>query len=274
MSGDPPNIIIGTAFGYTFIDFAANTGPIAWAGMLVALGFFYFSFRKSLTASQAESDTSPDQYPEPREAITNPLLFKINVGIFVLVVALIVTHAETGLSVALIGVIAAFLTLLVALKKAQHILGRVDWRTLLFFIGLFIAVGGLEETGLLKMLANYIRDASGGSILLVIPIILWVSAFASAIVDNIPFAATMVPVIRDLSRTAGFSLPTLAWTLALGADIGGNATPIGASANVVGTAIAEKEGYPIGWGRFLKYAAPATVMVLLLSWLLLVVRYA
>ena len=274
MSGDPPNIIIGTALGYTFTDFAANTGPIAWAGMLVALGFFYFSFRKSLTSSQAESDTSPNQYPEPREAITNPLLFKINAAIFVLVVALIVTHAESGLSVALIGLIAAFLTLLVALKKAPHILGRVDWRTLLFFIGLFVCVGGLEETGLLKMLAEYIGDVSGGSILLVIPIILWVSAFASAIVDNIPFAATMVPVIRDLSRTAGFSLPTLAWTLALGADIGGNATPIGASANVVGTAIAEREGYPIGWGRFLKYALPATIIVLALCWLLLVVRYA
>ncbi len=273
MSGDPPNIIIGTALGYTFMDFAVNTGLIAWAGMLVALGYFYFSLRKSLTASQAKSDTSPNQYPEPREAIINPLLFKINTAIFILVVVLIVTHAETGLSVALIGVIAAFLTLLAALKRAPHILARVDWRTLLFFIGLFISVGGLEETGLLKMLAEYIGDISGGNILLVIPIILWISAFASAIVDNIPFAATMVPVIKNLSEAAGLPLPTLAWTLALGTDIGGNATPIGASANVVGTAIAEKEGYPISWGRFCKYAIPATVMVVALSWLLLVVRY-
>lgn len=274
MSGDPPNIIIGSALGYTFADFAVNTGPIAWAGMLVALGFFYFSFRKILTSSQAEQNVSASQYPEPGEAITNPLLFKINTVIFILVVSLIVTHAETGLSIALIGVIAAFLTVLAAFKRAPHILGRVDWRTLLFFIGLFIAVGGLEETGLLRMLAEYIGDISGGSIVLVIPIILWISAFASAIVDNIPFAATMVPVIRNLAQTAGLPLPTMAWTLALGADIGGNATPIGASANVVGTAIAEKEGYPISWGRFLKYAVPATIMVLALSWLLLVVRYA
>ena len=146
--------------------------------------------------------------------------------------------------------------------------------TLLFFIGLFICVGGLEETGVLAELAQFIGDVSGGSLLLVIPLIMWVSAFASAIVDNIPFAATMVPVIVDLSRTAGLKLPTLAWTLALGTDIGGNATPIGASANVVGTAIAEREGHPISWFRFCKYAIPAAIMVLSLCWLYLVIRYA
>jgi Na+/H+ antiporter NhaD/arsenite permease-like protein len=107
----------------------------------------------------------------------------------------------------------------------------------------------------------------------VIPIILWFSAFGSAVVDNIPFAATMVPVIANLSQTSGFPLPTLAWTLALGADIGGNATPIGASANVVGTAIAEKEGYPISWGRYLKYGVVSTILVVGLCWFLLVIRY-
>jgi Na+/H+ antiporter NhaD/arsenite permease-like protein len=274
MSGDPPNIIIGTAFGYTFADFVVNTGLVAWAGMLLALVFFYLVFRKSLISSQAGADTDTSQYPEPSEAITNPLLFKITTVIFFLIVALIVTHANTGLSVALIGVIAAVLTILVAFKKAPHILKRVDWRTLVFFIGLFVTVGGLEETGLLRMLAEYIGAISGGNIVIVIPIILWISAVASAIVDNIPFAATMVPVIRNLSETAGLKLPTLAWTLALGADIGGNATPIGASANVVGTAIAKREGYPISWGRFTKYALPATIMVVGLSWLLLILRYA
>ncbi len=273
MSGDPPNIIIGTALGYTFIDFVVNTGPIAWVGMLLTLGFFYLVFRKTLTASQNEADTSLIQYPEPGKAITNPRLFKINTAIFILTIILIVTHAETGLSVALIAVIAAFLTLLASTRMALHLIKGVDWRTLLFFIGLFVVVGGLEETGVLRMLAEYIGDVSGGNIVVVIPIILWVSAFASAIVDNIPFAATMVPVIVNLSRTYGLSLPTLAWTLALGADIGGNATPIGASANVVGTAIAEREGYPISWGRFIKYALPAMIMVVAVSHLLLIVRY-
>ncbi|MBA7581902.1 putative transporter [subsurface metagenome] len=274
MSGDPPNIIIGTALGYNFTDFAANTGPIAWIGMLFTLAFFYFVFRKALTSSQEKSDAPTAKYPQPSEAILNPRLFRINAAIFVGVIVLIVTHAETGISMALIGVIAAVVTLLVASRKALHIISRVDWRTLLFFIGLFICVGGLEVTGVLEMLANYIGTVSGGSLMLVIPLILWISAFASAIVDNIPFAATMVPVIIKLSKTAGLKLPTLAWTLALGTDIGGNATPIGASANVVGTAIAEREGHPISWGRFCKYAIPATIMVLGLCWLYLLIRYA
>jgi Na+/H+ antiporter NhaD/arsenite permease-like protein len=274
MSGDPPNIIIGTGLGYTFTDFAANTGPIAWIGMLVTLAFFYLAFRKILTAPQGAAATPTAHYPQPSEAIIDPHHFRINAGIFVVIIVLIVTHAETGISMALIGVIAAFLTLLASSRKAAHIITRVDWRTLLFFIGLFICVGGLEETGVLEMLANYIGNVSGGSLVLVIPIILWISAFASAIVDNIPFAATMVPVIVNLSKTAGLKLPTLAWTLALGTDIGGNATPIGASANVVGTAIAEKEGHPISWGRFCKYAFPAMIIVVALCWLYLVIRYA
>jgi Na+/H+ antiporter NhaD/arsenite permease-like protein len=274
MCGDPPNIIIGTAFGYTFTDFAINTGPIAWIGMLLSLGFFYFCFRKILTSSRSpDSNTSLSRYPEPGEAIVNPRLFKINTGIFILVVILLVTHAQTGLSVALIGCIAAFLTLLAAAKRAPHLIKRLDWRTLLFFVGLFICVGGLEETGVLKMLAQYIGDVSGGSLILVVPIILWISAFASAIIDNIPFAATMVPVIASLSQSPALKLPTLSWALALGTDIGGNGTPIGASANVVGTAIAEREGYPISWGRFCKYAMPAMILVVALCHLLLVVRY-
>jgi len=278
MCGDPPNIIIGTAFGYTFTDFAVNTGPIAWVGMLVTVGFFYFAFRKILTQSQQSMIDSangmPIRYPEPSEAIVNPRLFKINTAIFILVVILLVTHAQTGLSVAIIGVIAAFLTVLASGRAAPRIIKRVDWRTLVFFVGLFVAVGGLEETGVLKMLAEYIGVMSGGNIILVISIIIWVSAFASAIVDNIPFAATMVPVIANLSRTAGLDLRTLSWTLALGTDIGGNATPIGASANVVGTAVAEKEGYPISWGRFMKYAVPAMIMVVALCHIYLIIRYA
>jgi len=274
MSGDPPNIIIGTAYGYTFTDFLVNTGPIAWMAMLFTLGFFYLVFRKILVSSQGNSANPLNQYPKPREAIVNPRLFKINTAIFATVIVLLVTHAETGISVASIGVIAALLTLGAAARGAPYIISRVDWQTLLFFIGLFICVGGLEETGVLAMLAGFIESISGGSLFLLIPIILWFSAFSSAVVDNIPFAATMVPVVSNLARTSQVSLPTLAWTLALGTDIGGNATPIGASANVVGTAIAEREGYPISWGKFLKYALPAVIMVIAMCHLYLIARYA
>jgi Na+/H+ antiporter NhaD/arsenite permease-like protein len=186
----------------------------------------------------------------------------------------LITHAQTGLSVALIGVIAAVLSLLISGKNAAKIIKHVDWKTLLFFLGLFICVGGLEVTGVLEKVANLIGDVSSGKLSIAMAFILWISAFASAFVDNIPFAATMVPIIRDLSMQGGMSLPVLAWSLSLGTDIGGNATPIGASANVVGTSVAEKEGYPISWGRFLKYAALPMILVVGLCHALLIWRYA
>ena len=272
MAGDPPNIIIGTSLGYTFSDFMVNTGPIAWVGMAITLGYFYVRFRRSLSPS-VDSSNMTDQCPMAREAILSPRWFKIQVAIFISVVVLLVTHAQTGLSVAMIGCVAAGATLLTARKDALKLIRRIDWRTLLFFFGLFVIVSGLEETGLLKIFADYIREVSGGSELSLIALILWVSAFASAVVDNIPFAATMVPVISYLSQATGVKLPTLAWTLALGTDIGGNATPIGASANIVGIAIAERAGYRVSWGRFLKYALPAMVMVVGVCHLLLVARY-
>jgi Na+/H+ antiporter NhaD/arsenite permease-like protein len=272
MSGDPPNIIIGTAFGYTFMNFAVNTGLIAWVCMAFTMVYFYFIFRRSL-----KQDASPAEMmlacPLPSSAITNRRLFLTNTAIFIFIVVMIVTHAQTGLSVALIGVIAAGLTLLSDVSDVKHIL-KADWQTLLFFIGLFICVGGLEETKVLEIIAKFISDVSSGQITVAMPVILWISAFASAIIDNIPFAATMVPVIKELSIVGGMSLPSLAWALALGTDMGGNATPIGASANVVGTAVAHKEGYPIGWGRFLKYALPPMIIVIFISHLMLLWLHA
>jgi Na+/H+ antiporter NhaD/arsenite permease-like protein len=272
MAGDPPNIIIGTALGYSFSDFLVNTGVIAWVGMIVTLIFFYMVFRKRLRTTQPGVKIDPSQFPEPKKAISDPKLFITFIMIFLLVIVLLITHAQTGISVALIGVIAAGLTLLCGYKNGFSIIKKVDWQTLLFFFGLFICVSGLERTGALETLAEFISKISGGNLIVVISIILWVSAFASAVVDNIPFAATMIPVIKGLAAT-GLPLPALAWTLALGTDIGGNGTPIGASANVVGTAIAEKEGYPISWGKFCKYALPAMILVVGICWLLLIVRY-
>jgi Na+/H+ antiporter NhaD/arsenite permease-like protein len=279
MSGDPPNIIIGTHFNYTFADFAANTGPIAWISMIVVVGLFYLFFRKALKQQASDNPPkSPDQYPQPREAILNPRLFILSTAIFILIVVLLVTHAQTGLSVGLIGCIAAALTLAAVLASKgdmRHIMKGVDWRTLLFFFGLFVCVGGLEATGVLEMLAEGIGDASGSSLIIAMTFIIWISAFASAIVDNIPFAATMRSVIGTLAHSIGpGTQQPLAWSLALGTDIGGNATPIGASANVVGTAIAEKEGYRISWGRYCKYAIPATILVVVLCNVYLVLRYA
>ncbi|MDE6101870.1 MAG: citrate transporter, partial [Ruminococcus sp.] len=213
------------------------------------------------------------KFPKPSEAITSKRDFIVSSVIFGCAVVLLITHATTHLTVATIGLFIAVVTLIAFAKDALQLLKKVDYKTLVFFIGLFIVVGGLEETGILEVIAKFIENISGGNIMLMIAIILWVSAIASAFVDNIPFAATMVPVIQSLAETSGVALPTLAWTLSIGTDIGGSATPIGASANVVGTSVAAKNGYPISWGRYCKKLAPATVMVLGISTVYIFMRY-
>lgn len=270
MCGDPPNIIIGTSLGYSFADFITNTGVMAGVSLVFVVVYFYFVFRKELSGA---GEAPAAAYPSPKSAITNKKKFTVSCVIFLCAVVLLVTHASTGLTVALIGLVIALATLAAAGKDAGRIMRRVDYKTLLFFIGLFVVVSGLEQTGVLEWLAALIGKASGGHAMLMLTIIIWVSAVASAFIDNIPFAATMIPVIRSLAETQGVNLHILAWALSMGTDIGGSATPIGASANVVGTSIAAKNGHPIGWGRYCKSMAPATVIVILISMAILFVRY-
>ena len=272
MCGDPPNIIIGTSLGFSFFDFLTNTGLCAAISLIVSVVFLYFAFRKEIAGGKGEP-VDMSKFPKPSEAITNKKDFIISSVIFALAVLLLITHATTHLTVATIGLFIAAITLIAFGKHALELIRKVDYKTLLFFVGLFIVVSGLEETGILKLIANFIGDISGGNVMLMIAIILWISAIASAFVDNIPFAATMVPIIQSLAETSGVPISTLAWALAMGTDIGGSATPIGASANVVGTSVAQKNGYPIGWGRYCKKIAPATVIVLAISTVYLFVRY-
>lgn len=264
MCGDPPNIIIGTSLGYSFGDFITNTGVIAAISLIFIIGYFYLCFKKQLDCKDDGTKDSKN-YPKPSEVIKSKKDFILSIIIFVIAIVLLVTHSMTGLTVAFIGAFIAILTLIVSGKSAFKLLRLVDYKTLLFFIGLFVVIGGLEQTGILEIVADFISKICGGNLYLMIAIIIWVSGIASAFVDNIPFAATMVPVIKSLAATQGVSLDVLAWSLAMGTDIGGSATPIGASANVVGTSVAAKEGYPVGWGRYCKYMAPATLLVLAIS---------
>lgn len=277
MCGDPPNIIIGTALGYTFSDFIGNTGMIVFLCLVLTILYFWLCFRKPLR-QQELARTGHLVCPQPASAITNKKAFAGATVVFAVAVVLLVTHAQTTLSVAFIGVIVAALTLLNTLltagaAKVGKILKGLDYKTLLFFIGLFISVAGLEQTGVLSLIAQWIGNVSGGSIVVIVVIILWLSAVASAFIDNIPFAATMVPVIRSISAAQGVDLSVLAWALSLGTDLGGNATPIGASANVVGTSVAAKQGHPIRWGTYCKYCVPATLLVVVASMACLFVRY-
>lgn len=272
MCGDPPNIIIGTSLGYSFADFILNTGVMALISLVLVVIYFYFAFRKELVAGRTEEIDSSSM-PNPKDTITNKKDFVISCVIFACAVVMLVTHAQTGLTVALIGAVIAVVTLITSGRYALEILKRVDYKTLLFFIGLFIVVGGLEQTGILELIAGLIGEVSRGNLKIMVAIIIWVSAVASAFVDNIPFAATMVPVIQSLAAVQGVDTATLAWALSMGTDIGGSATPIGASANVVGTSVAAKNGHVIGWGKYCKTAIPATVVVIAVSMIFIFFRY-
>lgn len=272
MCGDPPNIIIGTSLRYTFTDFITNTGLMAVLSLVVMVLFFYFCYRKELSTTSG-AVTENMEHLSPKSAIKDKKAFLISCIIFLCAVVLLITHAQTGLTVAFIGVLIALITLITAGKEAIDLLKSIDYKTLLFFIGLFLVVGGLEQSGILELVASFIGDVSGGNMKIMIAIIIWVSAIASAFVDNIPFAATMIPIIKTLAATTGADLSVLAWTLAMGTDIGGSATPIGASANVVGTSIAAREGHPISWKQYCKSAIPATFIVILISMVCIYVRY-
>ena len=270
MCGDPPNIIIGTSLGYSFAQFVMNTGLIAVVAMIFVVIYFYLIFRKSLIPKE-KVDTST--FADPKEAILDKKGFIISCIIFGIAVVLLVTHAQTELSVATIGVFIALLTIITAPRHAKELLKGVDYKTLLFFVGLFIVVGGLEQTGVLELIAGFIGKVAGDNIYVMVAIIIWISAVCSAFVDNIPFAATMVPIISALAGNNPALLDALSWTLAMGTDIGGSATPIGASANVVGVAKAAEAGHIIKWGKYCKAMAPATIIVVLISMLLIFVRY-
>lgn len=273
MCGDPPNIIIGTALGYSFADFLTNTGLIAGIALIAIIVFFFFAFKKELSANKNEK-VDPSTFPNPSDAIENKKDFIVSTVIFIIAIVLLVSHAQTGLTVAFIGVAIALITLLTSIKDIGFILKKVDYKTLLFFIGLFIVVGGLEQTGVLEMIASFIEKVCGGNVFAMVLIIMWISAIASAFVDNIPFAATMVPVIKSLAATTtGADLSVLAYALSVGTDIGGSATPIGASANVVGTSVISKAGHPVGWGKYCKTAIPATAIVLVIAMVVIKFRY-
>lgn len=273
MCGDPPNIIIGTALGYSFADFLTNTGLIAGIALIAIIIFFFFAFKKELNANKDEK-IDPSTFPNPGDAIENKKDFIVSTIIFIIAIVLLVTHAQTGLTVAFIGVAIALITLITSFKHIGVILKKVDYKTLLFFVGLFVVVGGLEQTGVLEMIASFIEKVCGGNVFAMVLIIMWISAIASAFVDNIPFAATMVPVIKSLAATTvGAQLPVLAYALSVGTDIGGSATPIGASANVVGTSVISKAGHPVGWGKYCKTAIPATAIVLIIAMIVIKLRY-
>jgi Na+/H+ antiporter NhaD/arsenite permease-like protein len=280
MVGDPPNVILGTYFQLTFMDFVKNTGLIAWIGFGVNTPFFIWFFRKEIFSARKRLQENPQWLQQqvdtlnPKEAIKDRWLFAVGLIAFFYVVTVLVTHHLTHLSVATCALTGALIAMLLGGHKMSRVLVNIDYPTIIFFAGLFIIVGAMEHVGLLKMVAAAVTDISGGNFFIALSIILWISAFGSSIVDNVPFAATMAPILKHMSETFGFSLLPLVWSTALGTDIGGNGTPIGASANVVAVANYERTtDKKISWGYYCKACYPAMMVVVAVCNLLLYFFY-
>jgi len=267
--GDPPNIMIGSAVGLSFNDFLYNLAPIVPVILAVILGIIYLLWGRNLHAS-AQARERIMKFKE-QEAITDTKLLKQSLFVLTLVIAGFVLAHPLHLEPATIAMFGAALLLLLSNLKndteeqseeVNKIFAGVEWITIFFFIGLFIAVKGIEEAGVLNILADLVINYTGGDITVTALAILWVSAIASAVVDNIPFVATMIPLIKSMAPTFGGAenLMPLWWSLALGACLGGNGSLVGASANLIVAGFAESAGHRI---KFLKFMLMAFPMMLL-----------
>ncbi|HKZ98065.1 MAG TPA: ArsB/NhaD family transporter [Thermoplasmata archaeon] len=277
MVGDPPNVIIGTALQFGFADFVANTGPIALAVFAANVGFFYAFLRKTefrQAATSPEATLADGGEFDPFSAVQDVRLMRIALVVFAFTVTLLVLHQLLDLLVAFVAVLGATLVLMLGGRDMPDLVEKIDWHTLLFLGGLFVIVGGLEKTGFLADVATGLGSVAGGNVALLLTVVIWSAALLSTLLDNIPFTAAMVPIIREVSLVNGVPLPPLAWSLALGADLGGNGTPIGASANVVGLAVAEKEGVHVTWREYMRIAVPATLVAVAIANVLVLLRYA
>lgn len=271
--GDPPNLIVASRSGLGFNDFLANMAPIVIVMLVVFVGLSRLLFRNDFIAD-------PDQVAQvmeldEREAIQNGPLLVRSLVVLGLVLVAFTLHGVLHLEPSVVALLGAGTLVLISRLSPQAYLAEVEWATLLFFAGLFILVGSLVKTGVIEHLASAMVTATGDSVPVAMMLILWGSAALSAIVDNIPFVATMAPVVDQLVGGSGpFAGKTgLWWALVLGADLGGNATAIGASANVVVAGIAKKNGHPISFWEFTKYGAVVAVVTLLIATPYLLIRY-
>lgn len=268
MVGDPPNVILGTHFGLSFSDFVLGTGLLALVGVVLDIAVLAWFARGDIRRARDEQRSHPVEHAravamiDPRSAVGDRVMFVIGWCALAGVVGLLVTHRLTDIPVGAVGVGAASAVLVAGGPghRTPALLEAVDWMTLLFLGALFLLVGGMESTGALDAVGDQVLRLGGGTAV-AISVLVWVGAIGSALVDNIPFAAMMAPVIGHLSA-AGLPLGPLVWATALGTDIGGSATPIGASANVVALATYERAtGERVSWRTYMRLALPATVLV-------------
>ena len=269
--GDPPNIMIGSAAGLSFTDFITNTGVAVLFVLAATLLCFYFIYGRKLQVDP-EAMSSILLLDERKSIKDRPLLIK-SVVMILLVVVGFVFHDQLHLESCTIALTAAAVMLLIGHQDVEEIVSRVEWTTILFFGGLFIVVGGLQETGIIQLLANGLMSLTEGHMTLTILLILWVSAIISSFLDNIPFVATLIPLILTM-QSNGVDVTPLWWAVSLGACLGGNGTLIGASANVVLSGISTRHGFPITFASYFKVGFPLMLVSVAISTVFLLLRFA
>lgn len=268
--GDPPNIMIGSAAGLSFNDFLVNTGFSAVLIGAVTLVMFYFIYGRKLDVTQEKMDII--KMLDETKSIKSKHLMRLSIIIMLFVVAAFVLHSSLGIESSTVALAAAALILLLSGEDTDEVIASVEWSTIVFFIGLFGVVGGLQQTGVIDMMANSLLDITNGHETLMILLVLWVSALLSSFLDNIPFVATLIPLIITMGEGGADTRP-LWWALSLGACLGGNGTLVGASANVVLSSIGKRNGHEITFGHYFKIGFPMMLMSIAISTVYLLIKF-
>ena len=273
--GDPPNIMIGSAVGLDFMDFVANLTLISVLIFVLVQIILIFLYKKGMH-TQPELQEKIMRLPAGAQ-ITDHTLLRKCLAVIALTITLFVLHGSLGLESATVALFGAGLLLLITATRDENmitkVLSKIEWPAIFFFGGLFILVGALVETGVIRMLAAEAIKVTNGNEDATAMLILWMSAIASAFIDNIPFVATLIPLIQDMGRMGLSDLTPMWWSLALGACLGGNGTLIGASANVVVASMAAQRGRPISFLSFMKVAFPVMIFTIIVSSVYVYLRY-
>lgn len=277
--GDPPNILIGTAANLDFNSFIIHMGPSILISFLVGLFLIKIIFKKELTKN-ISSISMKLKAVNDQELIKDISLLKKSLLVLLSVVILFSLQGLIGIEVSIIAIGGAAVLLVISRVHVEKILQEVDWATLLFFGGLFVVVGIIKESGLISVLANFVMNTTSGDPFITFYLIIWLSAISSGFIDNIPFTATMIPIIDTINNNQNFngyisdmSISPLWWALAFGADLGGNATLIGSSAGVVAAGMAIKYGYKISFYRWFKIGFPFTIVTVLVGSIVLTISF-
>ena len=268
--GDPPNIMIGSAANLSFADFIINLGPIVLIILFLTILCFKFMFKKQLFVDDKAKEKILN-LDEKKAIKDKPLLIKSIIMIIFILLGFIL-HNVLNLESSIVALTGATIMMFIGKQDVDEILSSIEWSTIAFFGGLFVIVGGLVEVGIINSIAEYLISATSGHLVLTMLVILWLSAIISSFLDNIPFVATLIPLILTM-QGQGIDVMPIWWATSLGACLGGNGTLIGASANIVLANVGQKNGYPISFKDYFKIGFPLMIFSILISTIYLLIRF-